>query len=81
MSGVVVNDVHSRLNETEVERVVEVDSVEAVRSALERARAAGLPVRAVHVAAALRRTLRLAAHPRALGAIPESCGSEDPAIH
>jgi FAD/FMN-containing dehydrogenase len=42
--GAVVNDVHSRLNETEVDRVVAVDSVEAVQAALERAHAAGKPV-------------------------------------
>ncbi|HSI98302.1 MAG TPA: FAD-binding oxidoreductase, partial [Gaiellaceae bacterium] len=44
MSGAVVNDVHSRLNETEVESVVAVDSVEAVQAALEQARTAGTPV-------------------------------------
>ena len=40
----VVNDVHSRLNETTVEEVVPVDSPESIGAALERARAAGRPV-------------------------------------
>jgi len=44
MSKPVVNDVHSRLNETEVDRVVAVDSAEAIQSALERASAKGKPV-------------------------------------
>ena len=44
MSGAVVNDVHSRLNETEVGEVVEVGSLEDVREALARARSAGRPV-------------------------------------
>jgi FAD/FMN-containing dehydrogenase len=40
----VLNDVHSRLNETEVDRVVAVASVEEVQAALEQARAARRPV-------------------------------------
>jgi FAD/FMN-containing dehydrogenase len=40
----VVNDVHSRLNETTVAEVVPVDSLESIGTALERARAAGRPV-------------------------------------
>ena len=40
----VVNDVHSRLNETTVEEVVPVDSPVSLGAALERARAAGRPV-------------------------------------
>jgi FAD/FMN-containing dehydrogenase len=44
MSTAVVNDVHSRLNETAVDGVVAVDSVEAIQAALERARTAGKPV-------------------------------------
>jgi FAD/FMN-containing dehydrogenase len=44
MSGAVVNDVHSRLNETAVDEVVEVGSLEDVREALDHARHAGKPV-------------------------------------
>jgi len=40
----VVNDVHSRLNETTVAEVVLVDSPESIGTALDRARAAGRPV-------------------------------------
>jgi FAD/FMN-containing dehydrogenase len=43
-TGVVVNDIHSRLNETTVREVVPVDSVEAVRAAVLRARKLGVPV-------------------------------------
>ena len=39
-----VNDVHSQLNETTVREVVPVDSTEAVRGAVLRAREAGVPV-------------------------------------
>ena len=39
-----VNDVHSRLNATDVAEVVPVASAEAISAALRRARAAGLPV-------------------------------------
>jgi FAD/FMN-containing dehydrogenase len=39
-----VNDVHSRLNETVVGDVIEVDSLESIRAALVRARAEGKPV-------------------------------------
>lgn len=42
--GVVVNDVHSRLNETRVARVVTPDSVEAIQAVLLQARAEGLAV-------------------------------------
>jgi len=41
VSSVLVNDVHSRLNETAVGAVVPVDSLESIGAALERARAAG----------------------------------------
>jgi FAD/FMN-containing dehydrogenase len=41
--SVLVNDVHSGLNDTAVHEIVAVDSVEAVRAALERARASGRP--------------------------------------
>jgi len=44
MSGVVVNDVHSRLNETAVAEVVPIDSLESIGAALARARAARKPV-------------------------------------
>jgi FAD/FMN-containing dehydrogenase len=37
MSGTVVNDVHSRLNETEVDAVVPVDSLESIGTALDHA--------------------------------------------
>jgi FAD/FMN-containing dehydrogenase len=40
----VVNDVHSRLNETTVDEVVPVDSLESIGTALERARSAGRSV-------------------------------------
>ena len=40
----VVNDVHSRLNETTVDEVVPIDSPESIGAALDRARAAGRPV-------------------------------------
>jgi FAD/FMN-containing dehydrogenase len=40
MSDVLVNDVHSQLNETAVEAVVPVDSLESIGTALEEARAA-----------------------------------------
>jgi len=36
MSGVVVNDVHSRLNETAVDEVVPVGSLEEIAAALKR---------------------------------------------
>jgi FAD/FMN-containing dehydrogenase len=39
-----VNDVHSRLNATRVDGIVPVDSVASIRTALQRARAAGKPV-------------------------------------
>jgi FAD/FMN-containing dehydrogenase len=39
-----VNDVHSRLNETVVGDVIEVDSLESIRAALARAQAEGKPV-------------------------------------
>src|SRR5437867_3947606 len=38
-SGVVVNDVHSRLNETRVQRVETPDSIEAIRAIVRQARA------------------------------------------
>lgn len=41
---VVVNDVHAQLNPTAVDRVVRVDSIEAVREALRQARASGKAV-------------------------------------
>jgi FAD/FMN-containing dehydrogenase len=44
VSTVRVNDVHSRLNETTVDSVVPVDSLESIRTALAQARAAGKPV-------------------------------------
>lgn len=44
MSGAVVNDVHSRLNETAVDEVVPVGSLEEIGVALDRARRAGKPV-------------------------------------
>jgi FAD/FMN-containing dehydrogenase len=40
----VVNDIHSQLNRTELAGVVEVGSLEAIRAAVRRARAEGLPV-------------------------------------
>ncbi len=40
----VVNDVHSKLNETTVDEVVSVDSLDSISVALDRARAAGRPV-------------------------------------
>ena len=43
MSGMLVNDVHSRLNETAVDEVVPVDSLESIGTALARAREAGRP--------------------------------------
>ena len=39
-----VNDIHSQLNPSEVADIVEADSLDAVRGAMLRARAAGLPV-------------------------------------
>jgi hypothetical protein len=39
-----INDIHSRLNETDVARIVPVASVQAIRNALATARAEGLPV-------------------------------------
>jgi FAD/FMN-containing dehydrogenase len=39
-----VNDVHSRLNETAVDDVIQVDSLESIRAALDRARAERKPV-------------------------------------
>ena len=39
-----VNDIHSQLNPSEVADIVEVDSLEAVRGAVHRARSASLPV-------------------------------------
>ena len=39
-----VNDIHSQLNEAEVEEVLEVDSLEAVQAAIGRARSLGKPV-------------------------------------
>ena len=42
--GVVVNDIHSRLNSTEVRRVVNADSVDALRDAIGRAAAEATPV-------------------------------------
>ena len=39
-----VNDVHSRLNETAVDDIVQVDSLESIRAALARARIEGKPV-------------------------------------
>jgi FAD/FMN-containing dehydrogenase len=44
MSGTVVNDVHSQLNETSVREIVEVGSLDDVTSALDRASRAGTPV-------------------------------------
>ena len=46
--GVLVNDIHSKLNETRVDRVVPADSVEAVQTAIETANSEG---RAVSIAA------------------------------
>ena len=43
-AGVAVNDIHSQLNATHVDRVVEVSSEAALRAALAAARAAGKPV-------------------------------------
>jgi FAD/FMN-containing dehydrogenase len=40
----VVNDIHSQLNEVRVAEIVEVDSLEAMRAAIARARERGLPV-------------------------------------
>jgi len=39
-----VNDVHSRLNETDVDQIINVDSVESISAALARARRIGKPV-------------------------------------
>lgn len=44
MSGVLVNDVHSQLNETAVDEIVPVGSLEEIGAALQRARAAGRPI-------------------------------------
>jgi FAD/FMN-containing dehydrogenase len=43
-AGVVVNDIHSQLNETSVREVVPVGSLDAVRAAVLRARELGVPV-------------------------------------
>jgi FAD/FMN-containing dehydrogenase len=43
-SGVLVNDIHSQLNPTRVERIVAIDSEAALRAALAAARAEGKPV-------------------------------------
>src|SRR5262245_37130921 len=43
-AGVAVNDIHSKLNVTEVDRVVAIDSEDALRAALASACAAGKPV-------------------------------------
>lgn len=43
-SGTLVNDVHSQLNPTRVQRVVKPDSLEAIRAAILQARAAGQAV-------------------------------------
>jgi hypothetical protein len=40
----VVNDVHSSLNQTTVDEVVPVGSLESIGTALERARSSNLPV-------------------------------------
>ena len=42
--AIVVNDIHSELNASEVDEVADVDSLEAVRAAIERARALRAPV-------------------------------------
>jgi FAD/FMN-containing dehydrogenase len=44
MNGELVNDVHSRLNETLVDSVVPVDSLESIGTAIDRARSAGRPI-------------------------------------
>jgi FAD/FMN-containing dehydrogenase len=44
MSSALVNDAHSRLNETVVETVVPVDSLESIGTALSHARRAGRPI-------------------------------------
>jgi hypothetical protein len=44
MSGALVNDVHSRLNETLVDSVVPVDPLEPIGTAIEFDRSVGLPV-------------------------------------
>jgi FAD/FMN-containing dehydrogenase len=46
-TGVVVNDVHSKLNETRVRRVVSPDSIEAIQAIIRQARAEG---RAISIA-------------------------------
>ena len=43
-SGILVNDLHSGLNETRVARRIEVDGLGALHAALHEARAAGLPI-------------------------------------
>ena len=43
-ASIVVNDIHSKLNATRVDRVVAVDSETALRAALAAARAEGKPV-------------------------------------
>ncbi|MFL6834569.1 MAG: FAD-binding protein [Xanthobacteraceae bacterium] len=43
-SGVLVNDIHSQLNPTRVERIVAIDSEATLRAALAAARAEGKPV-------------------------------------
>ena len=43
-AGATVNDIHSRLNETTVADVIPVDSLEAIRQAISRSRAEGLPI-------------------------------------
>jgi FAD/FMN-containing dehydrogenase len=42
--GVIVNDLHSELNESEVAEILSVDSLEAIRAGIARARALGVPV-------------------------------------
>jgi len=42
--GEIVNDLHSELNESEVAEIIEVDSLEAIRAGIARARELGVPV-------------------------------------
>ena len=42
--GVIVNDLHSELNETEVADLLSIDSLEAIRAGIARAHALGVPV-------------------------------------
>ena len=63
MSGLLVNDVHSQLNETSVDEVVPVDSLESIGAALARARAAGKQISIAggrHAMIAFRRLIDLA---------------------